>query len=226
MKRSFWFWLCFGVSIILATYFATRIIMTVLGHGSAARIHSISISSDTRGPDLNAVAAAVKIAPGTHTYSVDLDSCAARVTDTPGVRRGAVRRMPNGNLAVRVKMYRAVAQWTDGEEYFPLSADGTVVRRPMDGRDAASVLFRGPVPDDISEITKAAHSMTGRLDYLEWIEGRRWNMRTNTGITVMLPETNPAGSIATLMMLDKKHGLLTRDITVIDMRDDARILVK
>ncbi len=51
-------------------------------------------------------------------------------------------------------------------------------------------------------------------------------MQTLGGITVMLPEDNPAAAIATLMVLDEKHGLLSRDISVIDMRDDARILVK
>lgn len=226
MKRSFWFWLCFAVSIILATYFSTRIIMTTLGHGSTAHVHNISISSDTRGPELGAVAAAAAVAPGTHTYSVDLDALAARIAETPGVRAAAVRRMPNGNLSVRVKMYRAVAQWTDGEAYFPLSADGTIVRRPSDERDPASVLFRGPVPDDISDITDAARNMTDKIDYMEWIEDRRWNMITTDNITVMLPEDNPTAAIAALMMLNKKHDILSRDIHVIDMRDDARILVK
>ncbi len=200
--------------------------MTVLGHGSAARVHSISISATSRTPDLTSVAAAAAIAPGTHTYSVDLDAQAARIAAPPGVRDVAVRRLPNGNIAVKVKMYQAVAQWTDGEAFFPLSADGTIVRRPTDTRNAASVLFRGPVPDDITEITKAAHTIINRLDYMEWVEGRRWNMHTADGITVLLPENGAAAAIAALRVLDEKHDLLSRDIRIIDMRDDARVLVK
>ena len=226
MKRSIWFWLFFALSIILATYFAVRIIMTTMGHGTISRVRTISISADMRGPDLNPVAAAAAVAPGTHTYSVDLSAQNARIAATPRVRDCAVRRMPNGNLKVKVEMHHAVAQWTDGQAYFPLSADGTIVKRPSDTRDAASVLFRGTLPADISEITKSAHNMFGKLDYLEWIESRRWNMQTLGGITVMLPEDNPAAAIATLMVLDEKHGLLSRNISVIDMRDDARILVK
>lgn len=226
MRRSIWFWLCFILSIVLATYFAVRIIMTAMGHGNAARVRTISISADMRGPDLNPVATAAAVAPGTHTYKVDLAALNMRIAATPGVHDTAVRRMPNGNLKVKVKMHHAVAQWTDGTAYFPLSADGTIVKRPTDTRDVSSIVFRGPVPGDISEITKAAHNMTGKLDYLEWIEGRRWNMQTIGGITVMLPEENPAAAIAGLMVLDEKHNLLSRDISVIDMRDEARILVK
>lgn len=197
-----------------------------MGHGVAARVHTISISATPRVGDLNAVAAAAAVAPGTQTYSVDLDTLAARISAVPGVRDAAVRRMPNGNLAVRVKMYTAVAQWTDGDAFFPLSADGTIVRRPEAQRDPASVLFRGPLPDDISEITKAAHNLIGNLDYMEWIENRRWNLQTKSGITVMLPENKPADAIASLIVLNEKHDLLAREISVIDMRDDARILVK
>lgn len=226
MKRSFWFWLYFALSIILATYFAVRIIMTAMGHGAVAHVHSISISAHPRTTDLGPVAAASAITPGTHTYAIDLNAMAARVAATPGVRNASVRRMPNGNLAVRVNMYRAVAQWTDGDAFFPLSADGTIVQRPETERDPSSVLFRGPIPTDISEITKAAHNLIGNLDYMEWIEKRRWNIHTTGGITVMLPEENPAAAIATLVMLNEKHNLLSRNISVIDMRDDARILVK
>lgn len=226
MKRSIWFWLYFGLSVILATYFAVRITLTTMGHGAAARVHTISITGGTRGADLNAVAANTAVAPGTHTYSVDLKAMAARVAATPGVRNAAVRRLPNGNLAVRVQLHQAVAQWTDGDAFFPLSADGTIVRRAADTRDTSSVLFRGALPDDISTITKAAHNLIGYLDYMEWIENRRWNMQTTTGITVMLPEDNPTDAIASLMVLNEKHGLLSRNITVIDMRDSARILVK
>lgn len=197
-----------------------------MGHGAASRVKTISISADTRGPDLNPVIAAAAIAPGTHTYSVDLKTIVARVAATPGVRAAAARRMPNGNISLQVKMHTAVAQWTDGDAFFPLSADGTIVRRPTDTRDEKSVLFRGPIPNDISGITKSAHNLIGKLDYLEWIENRRWNIKTLSGITIMLPEENPDAAIAGLLILDDKHNLLSRDIHIIDMRDDARILVK
>lgn len=226
MKRNIWFWLCFVAAIALATYFATRLIMTGLGYGPAARVHTISISADQGDKDLSALAAAAAVAPGTATYSVDLAALNARVAATPGVRASAVRRLPNGNLAVKVKLYRAVAQWTDGEAFFPLSADGTIVRRPSENRDAGTVLFRGDLPTDISDITKIAHNLIGELDYIEWIEGRRWNIKTTGGITIMLPEQDPAAAISTLLVLNKNHNILSKNIQIIDMRDNARILVK
>lgn len=226
MKRTIWFWVYFVIAIILAVYFATRMIMTGLGYGPVAIVRNISISADTADKDLTALATAAAVAPGTRALSADLNLINTRINSVPGVKDSAVRRKPDGNLSVKVKLYQAVALWTDGENYFPLSADGTIVNRPTDTRSEATVLFRGPVPDDISEITSVAHNMIGDVDYLEWIEGRRWNLITTGGITVMLPEKNPADAIGSLIVLNKNHRILSKNIKVIDMRDNARILVK
>ena len=87
-------------------------------------------------------------------------------------------------------------------------------------------MFRGPVPNDISQITKSATNLIGDLDYIEWIDDRRWNIVTTNDITVMLPEENPDAAIASLIVLNDKHNILSKNIKTIDMRDSARILVK
>lgn len=226
MKKSILFWIYFIVAILLAIYFLTRITMTTMGHGQLARVRSISVHADAPNKDLSALAAAVAVPPGAQTYSLSLSQINARVLAVPGVRSASVRRRPDGNISVRVKLYRAVALWTDGVDYFPLSADGTIVNQPHTERNAGTVLFRGKLPDDIGEITNTAHNLIGYLDYMEWIENRRWNIVTNGGTTIMLPEKNPSAAIGQLIILNKNHAILDRDIKIIDMRDDARILVK
>lgn len=225
MKRSIWFWVCFVIAVIMAIYFATRIVMVGMGHGNLAQVNSISIVTDSKDADMDAMRAA---AGGLvrDTYRVDLDALNARIAAVPGVKKSAVRRLPNGNLAVRADMYRAVAQWSDGENYFPLSADGTVVNNPSPTRDIGAVVFVGVLPDDISDITAAARNMVADVSHMEWIEGRRWNLVTMGGITVMLPEENPVQAISTLISLNQNHGLLGKKLKVIDMRDNTRILVK
>ena len=114
MKRNLWFWLYFIAAILLAIYFATRIIMTFMGYGPISTVRNISISADTKNKDLTQMVAATGVSPGTNAYSVNLELVNERLLNTPGVRESAVRRMPNGNLSVRVHLYRAVAGWTDG----------------------------------------------------------------------------------------------------------------
>ena len=226
MKRNIWFWRYFIVAIILAIYFSVRIIMIGTGHSPISYVRNISISADQNNKDLSALAAAAQIAPNTRTYSIDLDEMNKRIGAVPGVKESAVRRIPNGNLIVRAKLYHAVALWSDGEMYFPLSADGTIVNQPTTERNMANVVFRGTVPSDISHITEVAHNLVGHLEYIEWIENRRWNVHTTNGITIMLPEENPIPAMGTLIGLNNKHQILDRKIKIIDMRDPSRILIK
>lgn len=216
----------FIAAILLSIYFAARIIMAHMGYGPTAMIQHISISADTNDKDLTPIIAAAGIAPGTHSRAINLELVNERIAQTPGVRKSTVRRLSNGNLAIRVKLYTAVAEWTDGTFYYPISADGTIVKKPSETRGIGTIVFRGNVPNEIGEITKAAHNLVGNLDYLEWIDGRRWNLVTLGGITIMLPENDPIAAIGNIVVLDKKHNILSKDIKVIDMRDDARILVK
>ncbi len=226
MKRSFLFWVYFVVAIILGIYFTTRIVMISMGHGNLATIHNISITSDSSDGDLSGVQTAAAAGLGAPTGSLDLEILNNRIRAVPIVRNAATRRLPNGTLRVRVELHRAVAQWTDGVAFYPLAADGTTVETPIATRDSDAIVFRGTLPDDISEITAAAQPLAQKIDYLEWIENRRWNIITVDGMTVMLPENNPLASLRELISLNENQNILERDIRVIDMRDSARILVK
>lgn len=226
MRKSVKFWICFAVAVAGAIYFTTRIVMIAGGRGDLARVRTISISADHTPHDLSPIAAATGVAPGTSGFRADLDAINARIAAVPGVKHSAVRRRADGNLTVRVALHRAIAQWTDGDRYFPLSADGTIIRSPATTRTPGAVLMRGDVPGNLTEIVRVAAAMGDALDWMEWIENRRWNLHTTGGITVMLPQTDPAAAISTLMILDKNNAILSRDLRVIDMRDTARILVR
>lgn len=226
MKRSIWFWLSFLIAVILAVYFSVRIITTGLGRSRNSYVRNISITADEQNKDLSALIPAINIAPGTNSHSIDLDAMKNTISSVPGIKKSAVRRMPNGNISVHVSLHKAIALWTDGENFYPLSADGTIVNTPSQTRNISNIVFRGKIPSDISEITNSAHKLVGHLNYIEWIENRRWNLHTNTGIIVMLPEQNPSAAINTLIDLNNKHGILNKKIKTIDMRDNARILIK
>ena len=58
------------------------------------------------------------------------------------------------------------------------------------------------------------------------VESRRWNIHTKNGTIIYLPEKNPIVAINKINTLNQQHKLLSRHLDIIDMRDDARILVK
>lgn len=194
--------------------------------GPVSNVRHVSIYVHDTGADLGAIAAAAGVTERTDTYGLQLNVINARVQMVPGIKNSAVRRLPNGNLAVRANLHQAVALWSDGESYFPLSADGTIVNDAADTRAADTVVFRGELPADIAQITKAAAPLVDHIDYMQWIEGRRWDIYTTGGIRIMLPENGAELALGTLTILNNNNGILGKKLRVIDMRDDARILVK
>lgn len=226
MKQTVYFWLSFSFAIILAIYFSVRTITTFSGRGPVSNIHSKTIISDTKDKNFSAITKAISIPSGATIKTIKLADINNKILSVPTVSKSSVRRMPNGNLSIKVSMHQAVALWTDGTVYYPLSANGDLVKQPTETRNIGNVVFRGELPNDISDITKQAHKLLGYLDYIEWIENRRWNIHTITGITIMLPEVDYTTAINTVISLQNNYKLLDKDLTIIDMRDSSRILVK
>lgn len=226
MKKTLLFWLFFVLSIILAIYFATRIITSYMGRGPISYVKRVEITGNSHGFDAESVRMAIGITPGTKIRSIDLHQINNRVLSVPWVKNAATRRLPNGDIIIKTQQYKAVAMWSDGLMFYPLSADGTKIETPFDRPDKNTIVFRGELPDDLTDIINSVSVLTEYIDYMTWVESRRWNIQTRNGILIYLPEDNLGAAINKITTLNQTHKLLSRDLKIIDMRDDKRILIK
>ena len=144
----------------------------------------------------------------------------------PGIKNASTRRLPNGNLIIKTQPHNAVAMWTDGALYYPLADDGTKINTPFEKPNENTIVFSGRLPDNLTDIIAAASVISEYIDYMNMVESRRWNIHTKTGITIYLPEDNATTAINKINLLNQTHKLLSREIDIIDMRDNTRILVK
>lgn len=226
MKKSLLFWLYFILSIILAVYFATRIITSYLGRGPISHIRHIEITSDKKDINLEPIGVAVGIRHGSLLRSLDLHQINNRVLSVPGIKNASTRRMPNGDLIIKTQPYTAVAMWTDGAMYYPLTEDGTKIDTPYEKPNENTIVFSGKLPNDLTNIINSVSVISEYIEYMTMVESRRWNIYTKNGIIIYLPEDNPSDAINKISVLNQTHQILSRDIEIIDMRDNARILVK
>jgi cell division protein FtsQ len=58
------------------------------------------------------------------------------------------------------------------------------------------------------------------------VGGRRWNLRVDGAIDVLLPESDPAGAWAQLARLERSNGLLKRDVQIVDLRFPDRLILR
>lgn len=225
MKKSILFWLYFVLSIVLAVYFSVRIITGQMGRGPISNVQNI-ITRGTSAKDAEIIKMSVGVSDGTNLRSIDLHQLNNRVANIPGVKKSAVRRLPNGDIAIKIQKYRIVATWSDGEYFYPLSADGTKINTPSIERNNNSIVFRGELPENLTDIINHVSVISKDIDYIDYIESRRWNLHTKNGTVIYLPEQNPEIAINKINTLNHTHKLLSRKLDIIDMRDNARILVK
>ena len=58
------------------------------------------------------------------------------------------------------------------------------------------------------------------------VDDRRWNLRIDNAIDVLLPETNPAEAWGRLAVQQRANNLLQRDIQTVDMRLPDRLVLR
>lgn len=225
MKKSILFWLYFVLSIILAIYFAVRIITSQMGRGPISTVQNIQ-TYGTNAKDDEIIKMTLGVSNGTGLRSVDLYQLNNRISNIPGVKNSSVRILPNGDIAVKIEKHNVIATWTDGAYYYPLSADGTKINTPSEERNNNSIVFCGDLPDNLTDIIAGISSISKYIDYVNMVESRRWNIHTKNGTTIYLPEKDPSGAINKIKVLNQTHKLLSRKLEIIDMRDNARILIK
>ncbi len=225
MKKSIFFWLYFIASIILAIYFAVRIITSQMGRGPVSRVNHIE-TYGANAKDKEIIKLSLGVSPGNSLRGVDLHQLNYRVSNIPGIKKSAVRLLPNGDIIVKIQKHNVVATWSDGSVFYPLSADGVKIDTPSLERKNDTIVFQGELPDDLTSIINSVSSISNYIDYMNMVESRRWNIHTTNGITIYLPENDPETAINKISILNQTHKLLSRKLEIIDMRDSARILVK
>ena len=225
MRKSILFWLYFVLSIILAVYFAVRVITSQMGRGPISTVKEIQ-TYGTNSKDQEIINISLGVSSGTSLRSVDLYQLNNRISNIPGVKNSAVRILPNGDIAVKIQKHKVIATLTDGVYYYPLSADGTKIDTPTTERNDNSVVFRGDLPDNLTDVISGLSSISKYIDYVTTVESRRLNIHTKNGTIIYLPEKDSAAAINKIKILNQTHKLLSRKIDIIDMRDSARILVK
>jgi cell division protein FtsQ len=92
----------------------------------------------------------------------------------------------------------------------PLVVGGGAQR---EAKDFLSVIDRYP---DIRSVVRASIL----------VAERRWNLRLTNGIDVRLPETDVEHALDRLVALDRDKKLLSRDVTMVDLRLPDRVTVR
>jgi cell division protein FtsQ len=176
------------------------------------------------------VLAAARVTGRSSLLFLDADATRERLKANSWIADATVRKLLPGQLQIEIKEREPFALWQKDRRVSVIANDGTV----LEGFVAPQLLMLPLVVGRGAETR--AKAFLALLDRFAGIRDqvrasilvgeRRWNLRLKNGLDVRLPEAGVVGALEYLAKLDREAKLLTRDITLIDMRLADRVTVR
>jgi cell division protein FtsQ len=167
---------------------------------------------------------------GTPILAVDPRRAAARLAALPWVRSAVVERRLPGTIFVRLTERRPLALWQHDNRMELIDRHGAVIPVGDLGRFARLPLVVGAQAASharaLLKMLAGEPALAAHVGAAIWVGDRRWNLRLDDGIEVMLPAGDPAAAWAELARLERKSAILKRDVKTIDMRLPDRLVLR
>jgi cell division protein FtsQ len=161
---------------------------------------------------------------------LDADAARARLMANPWIADAAVLKLYPDRLQITITERLAYALWQKDGRVSVIAADGTVLEPFVEDRYLGLPLVVGRGAEqqakDFLTVLDRYASIRSVLRASILVAERRWNLRLTNGIDVRLPETNVDVALDRLVALDRDKKLLSRDITMVDLRLPDRVTVR
>jgi cell division protein FtsQ len=182
--------------------------------------------------DIATILAALDAHAGTPILSVSPARAKEQLEALPWVRSAAIERRLPGTLYVHLVERRPLAVWQhDGGKQELIDRDGTVIRVTDLSRFSKLPTIVG---DDqarkgaaqLLDLLANEPELAGRVSAAVMVGDRRWNVRIDNAIDVLLPEDDMAGAWARLAQLERTSKVLQRNVQTVDLRLPDRLVMR
>jgi cell division protein FtsQ len=169
------------------------------------------------------------VTESTSLLLLNAESVRAELKQDPRIAEASVRKFYPDRLEIVVEEREAFARWQRAGKLHLIARDGTVLESDIGGKAVDLPLVVGIGAEKraaaLVELVERFPSVREALRAGVFVAERRWNLRLKNGIDVRLPEEDPALALERLVQLDASKQIMTRDLTVIDLRVPDRVSV-
>jgi cell division protein FtsQ len=157
----------------------------------------------------------------------DTAAAKTRLEELPWVQRASVGRLLPDTIKVRLEEHKPLALWQNGGAFSLIDGNGGVIVSGMTASDVGKrfdrlrVLVGDNAPAhavDLFHMLATEPELSARVKAATWVGDRRWNLRLDNKVDVLLPEKAPLAAWRYLAKAEKEKNLLDRALLVIDLR--------
>lgn len=193
------------------------------------RLGEVNLQGRVHAP-LEALADAVGVERGDPILALDLDGIRRRVESIGWVRQATIWRQLPDTLHIEIVEREAFARWQIGGRVYLIDVEGKVLEEGdrADFHNLFLLVGEGASDKahDLLEMLQSEPVLASRVVNAIRVRNRRWDVEFDNGIVARLPEDGAAAAWARLIELERSHGLLRRDIKVVDLRLEDRLIVQ
>jgi cell division protein FtsQ len=170
------------------------------------------------------------ISPRNSLLFLDVAKIRERLKQLPLVKEAAVTKLYPDRLLIEIEERQPFALWQCDGQVRIVAADGVPVAAMRDQRFIRLPLVVGAGAneklDQYLALLETAGDLRERIVAGVLVAGRRWTLKTATGIDVLLPEMEPKAALARLGDLQRTSHVLDKDILSLDFRQSGRVVAR
>jgi cell division protein FtsQ len=214
----------------LDAYFARNgSIKEVLARAAGLGITTVEVSGVSRLSPAEVVSAA-GIDGKSSLLFADVEALRERLKANPMIAEASVRKLYPHALTISVTERQPFALWQKDGEVSLVAADGTPIDALRDERyvDLPLVVGEGANAKvkDFAALLDTQPSLKPLVRAGNWIGQRHWELQLKSGLTVKLPEADPAAAFARFAGLMRDYKLTEKALILVDLRLPDRVVFR
>ncbi len=170
------------------------------------------------------------IGPRNSLVFLDVGDLRRRLKAVPLIRDANVSKLYPDRLLIEVEERQPTALWQKDGVVALVAADGTPIDDLKDPRFQRLPLVVGPDAnkhlEEYAEVLDAAGELRDRIRAGIYVAGRRWTLKTDSGLEIDLPEKNPTDAVSHLALLEHDGHILEKDVLSLDLRIPGRVVAR
>jgi cell division protein FtsQ len=178
----------------------------------------------------DSILAALGVRQGGPILGFDPARAKQRLEALPWVKTAVVERRLPGSVRIALTERAPLALWQLDGALSVIDRDGEPIDRAAPEDHADLPLVVGPGAPDHAEkllaLLASEPELNARVKAAVRVRDRRWNIVLRNGVEVQLPAETPSRAWSRLAAIERKHGVLQRDVRMIDLRLPDRMVVR